>query len=143
MGRRGRPSRVEQSLVVHLGKRAPPEPPAELTEAQAAVWRSTLASLPAEWIEPAALPVLSELCRRVCRAQQLDEQIREFLPEWLRADGGLERFNQLLSMADREGRGVIACARSLRLTPSALMHPRTAARRVDGFLPVGERPWDE
>jgi DNA-binding HxlR family transcriptional regulator len=96
MGRRGPPSGAEQTLVVHIGKPPPPEPPAELSEAQAAIWRETLTSIPADWIERGGLPVLAEYCRRVVRSRLLESEISRFQPEWLRADGGVERLDRLL-----------------------------------------------
>ena len=61
--------------------------------------------------------------------------------DWVKVDGGLERFDRLLNMADRETRAMTACARALRLTPQAQMHPRSAARQIGG---LGDEvmPWD-
>ena len=51
-------------------------------------------------------------------------------------DGGLERLDRLLAIAERETRAITACARALRLTPQAQMHPRTAGRAVSN-VPSG------
>jgi hypothetical protein len=140
--KRGRPSASDRSLVVHFGRPPPPEPPAELTEAQAAIWRSTVTSLPGDWIERGGLSILVEFTRRVVRSQQLEQQIREFDPEWINNHaGGLERFDRLLAMADRETKAVISCARALRLTPQSQVHPRVAGRRLAN-TPIGPAPWD-
>jgi hypothetical protein len=69
-------------------------------------------------------------------------QIAKFEPEWTAADGGLERLDKMLSMAERETRAITACARALRLTPQALMHPRSAGRMVNDTQ-SGPRPWEE
>jgi hypothetical protein len=142
--KRGRPSASDRSaLVLHIGKPVPPEPSPDLTPEQAVLWRNTLAALPGDWVEPAALPVLAELCRRVCRARLLEGQVRDFDPEWIQQHaGGIERFDRLLAMADRETKAVIACCRALRLTPSAVMHPRVAGRRLAN-TPIGPTPWDD
>jgi hypothetical protein len=50
--------------------------------------------------------------------------------------------DRLLSMAERETRGALACARALRLTPQAQIHPRTAGRQVNNS-PDGRKPWEE
>jgi hypothetical protein len=139
---RGKPSQAAlQTLVIFPGKPPPLEPDPGLTEAQAEIWRRTLAALPNGWLEPSAVPVLVELCRRVCRAEILEERIRGFDPEWIRADGGIERLDKLLAMADREGRAVVACCRNLRLTPSAIMHAQTAGRRLQEPPSGAEVPW--
>jgi hypothetical protein len=71
----------------------------------------------------------------------LEMQIAQFEPEWTSVDGGLERLDRLLAVAERETRALTACARALRLTPQAQMHPRTAGRAVSN-LPIGPQPWD-
>jgi len=71
----------------------------------------------------------------------LEKQISQFELEWTMVDGGLERLDRLLAVAERETRAMTACARALRLTPQAQMHPRTAGRAVSN-LPSGPRPWD-
>ena len=77
-----------------------------------------------------------------------EAQIAGFELEWAKVPGGLERFDRLLGMADRESRTCMALARSLRLTPQSQVQPRTAARMTadepaldDDGNPV-KRPWD-
>jgi hypothetical protein len=142
MGQRGRKSSVELStVVIDAGPRMPSSPPPELTDAQATVWRDVVGSLPDDWFTRAAYPILVAFCRHVCRAQVLEMQIAQFGLEWTRVEGGLERLDRLLAVAERETRAMTACARALRLTPQAQMHPRTAGRAVSN-LPSGPRPWD-
>ena len=146
MGIRGRPSAAELSTVVGMGfRRRKPAPPGELTDAQAAVWRDCIGSIS---IARGAYPILIEYCRRVCRSRLLEAQIVAFELEWAKVPGGLERFDRLLAMADRESRTCMALARSLRLTPQSQVQPRTAARMTadepaldDDGNPV-KRPWD-
>lgn len=121
----------------------PTEPPAELSDAQAAVWRDAAASMPKEWLTRGARPLLVAYCRHVCRARLLEAQIARFEVEWTRLDGGLERLDKLLAMAEREDRAMLATARGLRITPSSRMHPRTAGRLLDNAPPPGtRRPWE-
>jgi hypothetical protein len=141
MRQRGRRSSCELSTVIDAGRRMPASPPPELTDAQATIWGDVVGSLPDDWFTPAAHPILAAYCQHVCRAQLLEKQIAQFEPEWTRVDGGLERFDRLLAIAERETRAMTACARALRLTPQAQMHPRTAGRAVSN-LPSGPLPWD-
>jgi len=142
MRKRGRISSAElATVVIDTGRHMPSSPPPELTDAQATVWRDVVGSLPGDWVTRAAHPILISYCRHVCRAQVLEKQISQFELEWTMADGGLERLDRLLAVAERETRAMTACARALRLTPQAQMHPRTAGRAVSN-LPSGPRPWD-
>ena len=140
MRQRGRKSGVGLAVVVDVGRKMPAKPPPELTDAQAAVWRDCVASMEADWLTRAAFPILIEYCRHVCRARLLEAQIAAFEVEWTRIESGLERFDKMLAMAERETRAATACARALRLTPQALMQPPGAGRRVipGGRLPM---PW--
>jgi hypothetical protein len=141
MAKRGRVSGAELSVVVDLSRRPPPPPPSELPPSQAETWRNTMGSVPSDYISRAAYPVLIELCRHVDRGRMLEGLIASFQSEWAAVDGGVERLDKLLQAAEREGRAIVACARSLRLTPQSV-HPTTAARRLANHPPEGRRPWD-
>ena len=58
--------------------------------------------LPGDYIGRGAHHVLIQHCRHVCRSRLLERQLRTFEVEWVNVDGGLERFERLLAMADRE-----------------------------------------
>jgi hypothetical protein len=142
MTQRGRKSSSEMStVVINAGRRMPFSAPNELTDAQAVIWCDVVDSLPDDWLTRAAHPILVAYCRHVCRARLLELQIALFEPQWTKVDGGLERLDRLLAVAERETRATTACARALRLTPQAQMHPRTAGRAVNN-LSSGPFPWD-
>jgi hypothetical protein len=61
----------------------PPPVPSELTDAQGAVWRDTVGSLPGYWLTRAAFPILIAYCRHVCRARLLEMEISRFDAEWV------------------------------------------------------------
>jgi hypothetical protein len=142
MGTRGRKSSAELATkppLAILSERRP-SPPADLTEAEGAVWSDTAGCMPAGWISKAQMPLLTAYCRHVVRASFLAEQIAKFKPEWLKEPGGLERLDKFLQMADRETKALNACARSLRLTHQSQYTARTGARMAaKGAEP---RPWD-
>src|SRR5262245_48417977 len=108
-------------------------------DAQAAVWRDAVSSMPGNWLQRGG--ILIEYTRHVCRARLLKGQVARFEEEWLKEDGGLERFDKLLAMAEREDKAALACARALRLTPQAQMHPRTAGRMANDMSPYPS-PWN-
>jgi hypothetical protein len=141
MGTRGRKSSEELStrqLTVLAERR--PSPPADLTEAEALIWTDTIGTMPASWLSRAQVPLLSAYCRHVARASFLSEQANKFDAEWLKIDGGVQRLDKLLGMAERETRALTACARALRLTPQSQYSHRTAARMA--AKGAGPRPWD-
>ena len=96
--------------------------------------------MPGNWLQRGAYGILIEYTRHVCRARLLEGQVARFEEDWLKEDGGLERFDKLLAMAVREGKAALACARALRLTPQAQMHPRTAGRMANDVPPYPS-PW--
>ena len=144
MAKRGRKSAAELAFtevpIVDVSRRMPPRPPPELSSAQQQVWIDAAACLPGDWLKRGAYPILTEFARHVCRSRLLEQQIAAFEMEWLGAEGGLERLDRLLAMAEREGKAAIACARALRLTPQAQMHPRSAGRRLAEVSPYPS-PW--
>ena len=142
--KRGRKSRAElemtDTVIVDVSRRMPPSPPSELTDAQAQVWRDAAVSMPGNWLQRGAYALLVEYTRHVCRSRLLEQQIALFDTEWIRAKGGLERLDRLLAMGERETKALTACARALRLTPQAQMHPRVAGRRLAEVSPYPS-PW--
>jgi len=139
--KRGRKSAAELVLVPTAEQRIAPAP-AELSDAQAQVWRDVVASMPENWLHRAAYPILIAYCRHVGRARLLESLVGQFQPEWARVEGGVERLNKLLAAAERETKAVVACARALRLTPQSTIQPRTAGRLLNAQPACGQRPWD-
>lgn len=130
MGTRGRKSAAALAVApIPLSERRP-EPPASLSEAAAEVWRDTVGSQPANWLTKSQRPILTAYCRHAAQADDLAKHIKAFEPEWLKAEGGLERLNKLLAMAERETRAMTACARAMRITKQAQIEPRSAARQA-------------
>jgi hypothetical protein len=140
-GRKSHNQLLIEDLSLGVRYRRPPQPPPELTDAQAQVWRDAVASMPATWLTRGARHLLVEYTRHVCRARLLEAQIAAFETEWAKAPGGLERLDRLLAMAERETKSLTACARALRLTPRSLQDPKEAYRRVAELPPEFPPPW--
>ena len=140
MGARGRQSADALATVTVIEAKRP-APPATLSVIEAALWRDVVATMPADWVRRAQFPLLVAFCRHSARADVLAGQIAAFKPEWLSEAGGLERFDKLHSMAERETRAMAASARALRITNQTQITPGKAGRataREGG----GKRPWD-
>lgn len=141
MRKRGPKSGAELATTPVLIEARRPPPPADLAELEAEVWRDTVGTMPAGWFCKSQYPILIAYCRHTVRAAQLAGLVAAFEPKWIKADGGLERLDKLLAMAERETRALTACARSMRLTHQAQIQPRGAGRALANSGD-GERPWD-
>lgn len=114
-----------------------PEPPSELTPAEAREWRKALAPLPAEWVSGAALGTLADLCRTRVRIDQLARAMNEMQT----GDGSdTNDFLVLLRESEKQMRLARALASSLRMTPQSRMdrHAAGTAARPK----TARRPWD-
>jgi len=84
MGTRGRLSTADLE-VLPVAERMRPEPPANLSEDHAVIWRQVVTALPADWFGPETYPLLVQYCRHSVRAEKLaaliDEQERLGIPE--------------------------------------------------------------
>ena len=129
MGSRGRKSAASLT-VVPVSPFRRPEPPAELTEAQAAVWRATVEGLPADWFGGGTQPLLVAYCRHVATAQLIAEHVDRFDLSRLEDDEGLKHYDCLLRMRDRETKATARLATKLRLTNQARYGPRAAATAI-------------
>jgi hypothetical protein len=142
VGQRGRKSAaamsVQPALTVLEVRR--PAPPPGLTEAEAAVWRDVVACYPAGWLNRGQFPLLKAYCRHSVRAELLAAQVNAFKPEWLAEAGGLERFDALLKMAERESRAMSSLATRMRVTHQAQYGNRVAATALEAQ--PGKRPWE-
>lgn len=141
MATRGRKSAAALSVVAgSIDGR--PQPPAELTKFQKALWLRTVAGEPLDQFRSAALQqLLTEYVRHCETADILAGQIETFNPEWLADEDGLKRFDKLLAMRDRETKAIGDKATKLRLTNQSRYTPQaaaTAAKNNGGAA----KPWE-
>lgn len=140
MAQRGRKSAASLAVVTSLpGQRH--EPPGELTDDQAAIWRSVVATKPTDWFGEDTHPLLSAYCRHIVAAQVLAEAIDTFNPAWLADEEGLKRYDRLLAMRERETRATTALARSMRLTQQSRYDHKTANTAANGSSGA-RKPWE-
>jgi hypothetical protein len=137
MAQRGRRSAASLAVVATLpGQR--PEPPVDLTPAQAQVWRAVASTKPADWFTADSHPLLAAYCRHVVAADRIARLIDNLEAEE-RPDLG--EYNHLLKMRDRESRAMVGLARSMRLTQQSRYDHKTghtAATRVG----EARKPWE-
>jgi len=139
--KRGRKSAGDLSVVVGITE-ARPQPGPDLTPEQEEVWRATVDRLPASWFPKETHPLLAEYAKAVTRARFAGRAVDAFEADWLKAEGGVDRYAKMTATADRAVRLVASLARALRLTPQSRLRPETAARKAE--LPGSgvRRPWD-
>ena len=143
MAKRGRASAASlEAAVISGGFGQRPEPPADLTEDEAVIWRETTASEAADFFNTAALRgLLTDYCRHRAAADKITQVINQFQAEWLKSAEGAKRYAGLLKMRDLEARGAADKATKLRLTNQARYTPQaasTASRNAN----KGPRPWE-
>jgi hypothetical protein len=131
---RGRKSTAALSVVAtSLPQRM--EPPQELTESQAALWREIVAGKPVEWFAADNAPLLAEYVRAVDMGNRLALEIELTLAGT--ADHSLK---DLLKMRDTEAKRATSIATKLRLTQQSRYTPQAAAT-ADRKAGSGAKPW--
>jgi hypothetical protein len=125
MRQRGRKSASALSIVVENGTidRKPLAPVPGLSEAEAAVWETTVGSKPVEWFGPEHIPVLVEYTRAVCRAHVVDQFIKALDEPYLGTSEGLARLERLSAMALKTANVIARLATNMRLTQQASYQP--------------------
>lgn len=142
MRTRGRRSAADLSVVVAgtFGKR--PEPPADLTQRQAEIWRETVASEHADFFDSAALrALLTDYCRHREAGEKISTVIDAFQAEWLKNSEGANRYHQLLRMRELEVRAAVTVATKLRITNQA-KYTRLTAGTAARQAAKGLKPWE-
>ena len=124
-----------------FGKVQIPEPPDDLTEEQAAIWRGVVNSEPIELFASEAMrAMLRDYCEHRCEASRISQVLNEFKLDWIKNDEGCRRYSMLLKMRDLELRAVTMLATKLRITNQARYLPARVARQAEKFPQV--KPWD-
>ena len=108
------------------------EPPRELTEEQAAIWRDVVMALPADWFGSDTLPLLTQYCRAISRANSLAAMI-----DRLGNDPGLKAYRDLLRSEFIASRSIASLATKMRITQQATMDKRKMKPMPSSF-----RPWE-
>lgn len=106
------------------------EPPSDLTDAQAEVWRSVVATKPVEWFDADTAPLLCEYCRAAVMCNTLALQVEAAI-----AEGDAGSLKGILDMRDKESKRLVSIGTKLRLTQQSRYTPKaadTANRRSGG-----------
>ena len=116
--------------VINGGLDRRPDPPADLTDAEAEVWAATVAHEAADVFGTAALQqLLKDYCRHVVAAERLGKVIEGHMTLGSDAEDSisLKDLDCLLKMRDRETKAIADKATKLRLTNQSRYTPKAAA----------------
>ena len=137
-GRKGAESLNVLSFVP--GQR--PAPPAHLTGSQADLWRAIVATKPADWFAADTFPLLEAYIVGFGIAATLKVQLDEFNPQWLTTDEGVERFDSLTKMYQRQSAALASLATKMRISQQSRYDAKTASTAAKGAGKGGARPWE-
>ena len=145
MIQRGRKSTAKLAVVTTLPVTKRPRlpgAPKAFTPAQAAVWKSVVATKPADWFTADSWPLLAQYCRHVVTADMLQRKIdaSETLDD-MGVDTPVAEYQARLKMRDSESKIINALARSMRLTQQARLKAETAASKHGRVGDGARKPW--
>lgn len=141
MAQRGRKSAAAQEIALHssgltavIERVHRPEPPYELTDAQALIWRRVTEDLPADWFTAKHLGMLKQYCRHEAEGDRIAMLIEQ---ELRKPAVDVPVYDKLLGMHEREGRAMSSLATRMRLTQQALYDK---SKKAGG--PKVAKPWE-
>jgi phage terminase small subunit len=136
----GRKSAAALALVTAMpGQR--PEPPTVLSESEADIWRSVVATKPHDWFTPDTFPLLEEYCRQSVQADQLAVEQARFKGKIPTHKDKFARYKAIGKMR-RETAGVLlSLATKMRLSQQSRYGARAASTAHDKAGSAG-KPWE-
>lgn len=135
----GRKSTAALSVVTPLSTHriAPPE---HLTHAQAKQWREIVDSLPADYLRPGDVPLLSAYCCASSYHQQA-HALLEAEGMVLTNERGNAQVHPAVAILTAQAANLASLATKLRLCPSSRYDKHKAANMQRG-AGLGARPWE-
>jgi hypothetical protein len=109
-----------------------PDPPADMSEGAAVIWRKTVASMKPTWFTPETHNLLARYCAAMAEAKRLEA-------EFTQLDVNDPRYERLTKRYDKMASLALSYGRALRLTPKA---NRTTSEGRDALRSNFPRPWE-
>lgn len=142
MGIRGRESAAAQVTVIAGGFDRRPDAPDGLTDAQATIWRDTVASEAADFFNTDALrELLKDYCRHKVTGAELSRQIERYDASVMMEPDVAQVFDRITKMRDRESKAAADLATKLRLTNQSRYTPKAAATAAKQ-AGASKKPWE-
>ncbi|MDZ4778262.1 MAG: phage terminase small subunit P27 family [Alphaproteobacteria bacterium] len=134
------PRRSDASLsVVVVNAPQRQAPPLSLSEAEAGIWESIMASLPADWFRPSDWPILAAYCQTAVQYEEATTQMRE-QPLTLMGERRRIYKHPLLAIQHTTTLRLALLASKLRLCPSSRV--RIDATGAASKVQPAKKPWD-
>jgi hypothetical protein len=131
--------------ILERGKR--PDPPKDLTDEEAEVWRNVVDSMPPDWFSAATFPLLGLYCRHTAGLGFIDKMIR-VLEKSVDDPKARKEWRLMSTIRRRECKAIAMLAVKMRLAQqssydreSVHPHKRAAARVAAAAEKQAERPW--
>ena len=138
-----RPSAESKLVVIQGGLAKRPEPPKELNDAQAKVWRETVASESATFFGTTALQLmLTDYCRHTVTAAEMSALIDQYDLSIVMTEDVAKLLDRLTKMRDRETKAAADKATKLRLTNQSRYTPQAAGTASKNNGAANLKPWE-
>lgn len=115
-------------------------PALHLSNAERIVWLEIVNDQPAGAFTETHTHLLEMYSRHVVQSRILSDEVAAYDRTWLADDEGLNRYDKLLKMAERETRAASSLATRLRLTRQAVDQQTIARAQMNA--PKGPKPWE-
>ena len=138
MQQRGRQNQFAAQVVSLRPLTPRPEPPEELNEEQAQIWRQLIASMPGDWFRPECESLVVALCRHISYSRAIGARLNALN---FRSEEDMERFAELAKLHKNETQAIANLATRLRLTPQSRYTAVAASTAVHNAAPA-RKPWD-
>ena len=135
MPRKSAAQLAAEEARAHLpgGKADRPDPPPDMLEVAAAIWRDTVASLKPRHFSRETWPLLTRYCNAMALCNQLEVELTRIAIQQCEHGEILKKLNSTAALA-------LTYARALRLTPKSNVETRGNAR--DPHRLMGPRLWE-
>jgi hypothetical protein len=135
-GKRGRKSAAELMTPQPLEAYARQPLPPEIIGEEAEEYVRIVNAYPADWIEPAAVPLLVQFCRHVVQARRVAEVLERVVGQ---QETQMAFYSDLLKEQRAESASLASLATKLRLTPQSRRNDRG---NVQPVARTGRPPWE-
>ena len=115
-------------------------PPQRLAEEAGAIWREVVATKPHDWFTADSVDLLEAYCHAVVSHRLISLGVAEFDANKMATPAGVDLYDQLTRMQERQARVMASLATKLRLTQQSRYTPSAAATAAKTVR--GARPWE-
>jgi hypothetical protein len=132
-----RRSAADLAVVKAIVPTRRPEPPADMSPAEAREWNKIVSSMPADWFTTEMFPLLISLCRIICTLDEVTKEVKKTSP-------AAKEFAQLGKTQLMYIDAITKLSTKLRLTPQSRYTENSAKRATkEAVANRSKKPWGE